>query len=69
LRKGGVSPNLQLQRHTAHPVEESGFADEQVQHEDNHVDYGYEEPHEVIMWHANEGSQPLLSQLTNTLIS
>jgi hypothetical protein len=69
LKKGGVSPNLQPHRHTTHLVEESGFADEQVQHEDNQVDYVYEEPHEDIIWHANEGSQPLLSQLTNTLIS
>jgi hypothetical protein len=39
-------------------VEEFGFADEQVQHEDNHVayvhednpiDYMYEEPHEDII--------------------
>ena len=78
LRKGGVSPNLQPQRHTVDPVEESGFADEQVQHEDNSIayvhednpiDYMYEEPHEDIIWHANEVNQPLLSQLTNTLIS
>jgi hypothetical protein len=54
LRKVGVRPNIQPQRH---PVEESGPGDEQVQHADITTDYVYEEPHADIIRHASDRRQ------------
>jgi hypothetical protein len=52
-------------------MEETGPSDLQVQHEEDPIDYMYmyQEPYEDVIWNSNEGSQPLLSQFTDTMIS
>lgn len=80
LEKLELGPSCSPLRQTPHPMDEAPVDEEPKVHaapSDEEVlnaapdaeEFGFDYEGPQIVWHGPEGSQPLLSQLSNTMIS